>query len=144
MSVRDNLGFALRVDGLPADEIQERVESVMDKIGLSDILDSVPGDLTQLQRQTVALARAVVRRPKVLIMDEPVVNLVPEQQAETLSLIKDLQQEFGLTTIYATSNLEDAKVLGDRIAFLDHGRLIGVEKPDLAEALVASVSDTDS
>jgi multiple sugar transport system ATP-binding protein len=67
----------------------------MDKIGLSDILDSVPGDLTQLQRQTVALARAVVRRPKVLIMDEPVVNLVPEQQAETLSLIKDLQQEFG-------------------------------------------------
>ena len=92
----------------------------------------------------MALARAVVRRPKVLIMDEPVVNLVPEQQAETLSLIKDLQQEFGLTTIYATSNLEDAKVLGDRIAFLDHGRLIGVEKPDLAEALVASVSDTDS
>lgn len=144
MSVRDNLGFALRVDGLPADEITERVESVMDKIGLSDILDSVPGDLTQLQRQTVALARAVVRRPKVLIMDEPVVNLVPEQQAETLALIKQLQQEFGLTTIYATSDLEDAKVLGDRIAFLDRGRLIGVETPDLAEALVASVSDTDS
>ena len=144
MSVRDNLGFALRVDGLPADEIRERVESVMDKIGLSDILDSVPGDLTQLQRQTVALARAVVRRPKVLIMDEPVVNLVPEQQTETLSLIKQLQQEFELTTIYATSDLEDAKVLGDRIAFLDRGRLIGVETPDLAEALVASVSDTDS
>ncbi|WP_436325972.1 ABC transporter ATP-binding protein [Brevibacterium sp. FAM 27836] len=144
MSVRDNLGFALRVDGLPAEEITDRVETVMDKIGLTEILDSVPGDLTQLQRQTVALARAVVRRPKVLIMDEPVVNLVPEQQSETLALIKKLQQEFGLTTIYATSDLEDAKILGDRIAFLDHGRLIGVETPELAEAIVASISDTDS
>lgn len=144
MSVRDNLGFALRVDGLPAEEITDRVETVMDKIGLTEILDSVPGDLTQLQRQTVALARAVVRRPKVLIMDEPVVNLVPEQQSETLALIKELQQEFGLTTIYATSDLEDAKILGDRIAFLDHGRLIGVETPELAEAIVASISDTDS
>src|SRR5699024_7734988 len=121
-----------------------RVETVMDKIGMAEVLDSVPGDLTRLQRQTVALARAVVRKPKVLIMDEPVVNLVPEQQAETLSLIKDLQQEFELTTIYATSDLEAAKFLGDRIALLDRGRLIGVEKPELAEALVASVPDSDS
>ncbi|AZL10446.1 ABC transporter ATP-binding protein [Brevibacterium aurantiacum] len=144
MSVRDNLGFALRVDGLPAEEIRDRVESVTSKIGLRDILDDVPGDLSALQRQTIALARAVVRQPKVLIMDEPVVNLVPEHQADTLRLVKDLQQEFGLTTLYATANLEDAKVLGDRIAFLDHGRLIGVEKPEVAEALVASISDVDS
>lgn len=144
LSVRDNLGFALRVDGLPPEEIRDRVESVMAKIGLSQILDAVPGDLSQLQRQTVALARAVVRKPKVLIMDEPVVNLVPEHQTETLALIKDLQQEFGLTTLYATADLDDAKVLGDRIAFLDHGSLIGVEKPEVAEALVASVSDMDS
>ena len=57
--------------------------------------------------------------------------------------IKDLQQDFGLTTLYATSNLEDAKVLGDRIAFLDRGRLIGVEKPEVAEALVASAADPE-
>lgn len=141
MSVRDNLGFALRVDGLPADVIAERVESVTSKIGLSDLLDSRPGELTQLQRQTIALARAVVRSPKVLIMDEPVVNLVPEDQADTLALVKDLQQEFHLTTLYATANLDDAKVLGDRIAFLDHGHLIGVEKPEVAEALLSSIAD---
>ena len=144
MSVRDNLGFALRIDGLPAEEIASRVESVAEKIGLSSILDSVPGDLSPLQRQTIALARAIVREPKVLIMDEPVVNLVPEHQADTVRLIKDLQQDFGLTTLYATSNLEDAKILADRIAFLDHGRLIGVEEPEVAEALVASIADTDS
>ncbi|WP_309132243.1 ABC transporter ATP-binding protein [Brevibacterium sp.] len=143
MSVRDNLGFALRVDGLPAKEIQARVESVTSKIGLIDILDAKPGDLSQLQRQTIALARAVVRQPKVLIMDEPVVNLVPEDQAETLKLVKDLQQEFKLTTLYATANLEDAKVLGDRIAYLENGHLIGVEKTEVAEALVASSSDVD-
>lgn len=143
MSVRDNLGFALRVDGLPADQIRSRVESVTSKIGLSDLLDSVPAELSQLQRQTIALARAVVREPKVLIMDEPVVNLVPEDKSDTLALVKDLQQEFNLTTLYATSNLDDAKVLGDRIAFLDRGRLIGVENPEVAEALVASATDSD-
>ena len=61
MSVRDNLGFALRIDGLPAEEIAARVESVAEKIGLSAILDAVPGDLSPLQRQTIALARAIVR-----------------------------------------------------------------------------------
>src|SRR5699024_11243049 len=73
-------GFALRVDGRPAEEIRERVETVMGKIGMAEVLDSVPGDLTRLQRQTVALARAVVRKPKVLIMDEPVVNLRSEER----------------------------------------------------------------
>ena len=84
------------------------------------------------------------KETRVLIIDFECDTPTREAVEDTVRLIKDLQQDFGLTTLYATSNLEDAKILADRIAFLDHGRLIGVEEPEVAEALVASIADTDS
>ena len=127
MSIRDNLSFGLRMmkgtEKLDAGEIAKRVKEIAQLLELEDHLDKKPKELSGGQRQRVALGRALVRRPKVLLMDEPLSNLDAELRHQMRNEIRRLHDELGTTTIYVTHDQIEAMTLADRIAILDKGEL---------------------
>ena len=127
MSIRDNLSFGLRMmkgeNKLPEDEILSRVKEIATLLELSEHLGKKPKELSGGQRQRVALGRALVRRPKVLLMDEPLSNLDAELRHQMRQEIRRLHDELGTTTIYVTHDQIEAMTLADRIAILDKGEL---------------------
>lgn len=127
MSIRDNLSFGLRMmkgtEKLEAEEISNRVKEIAKLLELDDHLDKKPKELSGGQRQRVALGRALVRRPKVLLMDEPLSNLDAELRHQMRNEIRRLHDELGTTTIYVTHDQIEAMTLADRIAILDKGEL---------------------
>lgn len=127
MSIRDNLSFGLRMmkgeNKLPEDEISSRVKEIATLLELSEHLGKKPKELSGGQRQRVALGRALVRRPKVLLMDEPLSNLDAELRHQMRQEIRRLHDELGTTTIYVTHDQIEAMTLADRIAILDKGEL---------------------
>lgn len=129
LTVAGNLGFALKLRGFSAEEIDVRVRQAAEHLDLREVLDTVPADLSRTLRQRVALGRAIVRRPKVLVMDEPLAQMHAEERIRVRDQIADLQSALGLTMLYATTDSADATVLGDRIARLDAGALLGIETP---------------
>ena len=127
MSIRDNLSFGLRMmkgtEKLDADEILNRVQEIAQLLELDGHLEKKPKELSGGQRQRVALGRALVRRPKVLLMDEPLSNLDAELRHQMRNEIRRLHDELGTTTIYVTHDQIEAMTLADRIAILDKGQL---------------------
>ncbi len=127
MSISDNLSFGLRMAKgdakLSKDEIKVRVHEAAEMLELTDHLDKKPKELSGGQRQRVALGRALVRRPKVLLMDEPLSNLDAELRHQMRDEIRRLHDELGCTTIYVTHDQIEAMTLADRIAILDKGEL---------------------
>jgi len=127
MTIRDNLSFGLRMmkgsDKLDDDEIQSRVNEIADLLDLGQHLQKKPKELSGGQRQRVALGRALVRRPKVLLMDEPLSNLDAELRHQMRNEIRRLHDELGTTTIYVTHDQIEAMTLADRIAILNNGEL---------------------
>ena len=127
MSIRDNLSFGLRMmkgtEKLEADEISNRVNEIAQLLELDAHLEKKPKELSGGQRQRVALGRALVRRPKVLLMDEPLSNLDAELRHQMRNEIRRLHDELGTTTIYVTHDQIEAMTLADRIAILDKGEL---------------------
>jgi len=127
MSIRDNLSFGLRMmkgtEKLDADEISNRVQEIAQLLELDGHLEKKPKELSGGQRQRVALGRALVRRPKVLLMDEPLSNLDAELRHQMRNEIRRLHDELGTTTIYVTHDQIEAMTLADRIAILDKGQL---------------------
>lgn len=138
MTVEENMGFALRLLGRSTEEIAERVRAAAQRLTLTDLLASSPNDLTGIQRQTVALARALVRNPSAFLMDEPLKNLPAEQRETTGEEIRTLQRELGITTIYATADPHSAVSLADRIAVLDCGEITEVVSPEELRARLES------
>jgi ABC-type sugar transport system ATPase subunit len=124
MSVGDNMSFALRVAGIPETEQAERVREAARLLDLKGRLDLVPEDLTGPQRQQVALARAVVRRPAVLLMDDPLASLPPDLKDHTAGLIQTLARGMGVTTLHATADPGPLASVADRVLRLDSGRLM--------------------
>ncbi|QGU02013.1 Trehalose import ATP-binding protein SugC [Corynebacterium kalinowskii] len=129
MSVRDNMGFALKLSGMSKEEINKRVEAVAVSLGLTEYLDRKPKALSGGQRQRVAMGRAIVRKPKVFLMDEPLSNLDAKLRVQTRTQIASLQRELGVTTLYVTHDQTEALTMGDRIAVLNHGVLQQVGTP---------------
>lgn len=123
MDVQDNMSFALRVAGLPETDRSERVREAARLLGLEEQLTWNPADLTGPQRQQVALARAVVRRPAVLLMDDPLAALPPELKDHTAELIRSLAHTLAVTTLYATAEPGPVASVADRRLRLDSGRL---------------------
>ncbi len=123
MTVAENMAFALKVAGIPQKERVARVEEAARLLGLTDYLALKPQKLSGSQRQRVAMARAIVRRPKAFLMDEPLANLDPETREMTRDQLLELQRELRLTTVYVTHDRAEAIRLGDRIALLDQGVL---------------------
>ncbi|MDX5311744.1 MAG: ATP-binding cassette domain-containing protein, partial [Rhodococcus sp. (in: high G+C Gram-positive bacteria)] len=129
MTVAENMGFALRNAGDGRVERTTRVLDVARMLELEPLLDRKPGKLSGGQRQRVAMGRAIVRRPAVFCMDEPLSNLDAKLRVSTRSQIAGLQRRLGTTTVYVTHDQVEAMTMGDRVAVLDGGRLQQVAAP---------------
>jgi len=129
MTVRQNLGLNLQVRKVPRAEIKQRVEDVGRMLQLDHLLDRKPGQLSSGQRQRVALGRAVIRRPNVFLMDEPLSNLDLKLREETRTELKKLHENLRITTVYVTHDQSEALVLSDRIAVMHDGVLLQVGNP---------------
>ena len=129
MSVRENMGFALKIAGVPKEEINKRVEEAAKILDLEPYLDRKPKAMSGGQRQRVAMGRAIVRKPQVFLMDEPLSNLDAKLRVQTRTQIASLQRELGVTTVYVTHDQTEALTTGDRIAVLKDGVLQQVGTP---------------
>src|SRR6187431_3346430 len=123
MTVAGNVAFGLKQDGLPRDEVAARVEEMLALVQLSGLSQRKPDRLSGGQRQRVALARSLAKRPKVLLLDEPLGALDKKLREETQFELMDLQQDLGLTFLIVTHDQEEAMTVSDRIAVMNHGKL---------------------
>src|SRR4051812_42609014 len=123
MTVADNMGFALKMQGVARDEIRRRVDAAAEKLGISSLLERRPKQLSGGQRQRVALGRAIVRDPAAFLMDEPLSNLDAKLRVEMRAYLARLHQELGTTTVYVTHDQTEAMTMGDRVAVMRDGRL---------------------
>ncbi len=123
MTVFDNIAFPLKMHGLSAQDIESKVKSAVDLLGIRDLLNRKPGKLSGGEQQRVALGRAIVREPKVFLMDEPLTWLDPKLRTQMRVEIKTLQRRLGVTTIYVTHDQAEAMTMSDRIALLNDGVL---------------------
>ncbi len=124
MNVRDNIGFPLRMRGLGEAERRKRAETALATVGLEGYGDRFPAQLSGGQQQRIALARAIVYEPPVLLMDEPLSALDKNLRERMRLEIKRLQKQLGITVVFVTHDQEEALVMADRIAVLDHGQLV--------------------
>lgn len=129
MSVRENLAFPLKLAGLPRSEIAARVEETADLLDLTGLLRRKPDSLSGGQRQRVAMGRAIVRRPKVFLLDEPLSNLDARFRAQMRAELALLQRRLGITTLYVTHDQTEAMTLGDRVAMMRGGEIQQVGTP---------------
>ncbi len=129
MSVADNMGFALKIAGASKSEISTRVAEAAKILDLEPYLDRKPKALSGGQRQRVAMGRAIVRHPKVFLMDEPLSNLDAKLRVSTRTQIASLQRRLDITTVYVTHDQVEAMTMGDRVAVLKDGVLQQVDTP---------------
>ena len=129
MTVFKNLAFGLRMRHVPSREIERRVNAAAEALGLEQLLHRRPRELSGGQRQRVALGRALVREPRVFLMDEPLSNLDAKLRVQTRGEIKRLQVETATTTVYVTHDQVEAMTMGDRIAVMNDSRLEQVGDP---------------
>ena len=121
MTVAQNMGFALKIARLTKAEIRERILDAARLLDLEPYLDRKPKDLSGGQRQRVAMGRAIVRRPQVFLMDEPLSNLDAKLRVQTRNQIAGLQRRLGTTTVYVTHDQVEAMTMGDRVAVMRDG-----------------------
>ncbi|MGY5799974.1 ABC transporter ATP-binding protein [Rhizobium hainanense] len=129
MSVEKNIAFGLRQDGMPKAEIDDRVGQMLKLVKLEQFAKRKPNQLSGGQRQRVALARSLAKRPKVLLLDEPLGALDKKLREETQFELMDLQQSLGLTFVVVTHDQEEAMTMADRIAVMSHGKVVQVATP---------------
>lgn len=130
MSVYDNIAFGLKMRKYDKKTIDEKVREVAKSLNLEDLLERKPRQLSGGQRQRVALGRAIVRQPKVFLMDEPLSNLDANLRVQMRSEIKKLHQKLQTTFIYVTHDQTEALTMGDRIVVLDKGKIQQADTPD--------------
>lgn len=129
MSVAENIAFGLQAKKVSREEIAGRVADALAMVRLDDYGDRSPAQLSGGQRQRVGLARAIVNRPKVLLLDEPLGALDLKLRQQMQSELKSIQVEVGITFIYVTHDQEEALTMSDRIAIFNHGRIVQIGTP---------------
>ena len=129
MTVAQNIGFALKLRKFPKTEINAKVREAATLLGLTDYLNSKPGQLSGGQRQRVAMGRAIVREPSVFLMDEPLSNLDAKLRVQMRAEISRIQRRVGVATLYVTHDQTEAMTMGDRVAVLHMGRLQQCDSP---------------
>ena len=129
MTVFDNMAFGLKLRKVPKDEIKRKVEEAAKILDLEKLLDRKPKALSGGQRQRVAMGRAIVRNPKVFLMDEPLSNLDAKLRVQMRSEISALHHRLGATIIYVTHDQTEAMTLGTRIVVLKDGVIMQVDSP---------------
>jgi multiple sugar transport system ATP-binding protein len=131
MSVFDNMAFGLKLRKTPKDEIKRRVGDAADILGIQDLLERKPRQLSGGQRQRVAVGRAIVREPKVFLLDEPLSNLDAKLRVETRANISKLHVQLQTTFIYVTHDQVEAMTMASRIAVLNRGLLQQIDTPQV-------------
>ena len=129
MSVYDNIAYSMKLKKVPKAEIKKKVEEVAEKLGLSEVLNRKPKELSGGQKQRVAMGRAIVRKPKVFLMDEPLSNLDAKLRNQMRGEISKLYQELDSTFIYVTHDQVEAMTLGTKIVVLKDGEIQQVATP---------------
>lgn len=129
MTISDNITYGLKLKKIPRAEIVNKVSHVLKLVNLTGLEKRYPGQLSGGQQQRVALARALVLNPDVLLLDEPLSNLDAKIRVQVRAEIRKLQKELAITTIYVTHDQEEALTLSDRIAVINHGKLMQIGTP---------------
>jgi len=129
MTVRENMGFALKLAKVDKQEINQRVEEAAQILDLTEQLERKPANLSGGQRQRVAMGRAIVRQPAAFLMDEPLSNLDAKLRVQMRTEVSRLQQRLGTTTVYVTHDQVEAMTLGDRVAVMRAGVVQQVGPP---------------
>lgn len=130
MSVYENMAFSLRIRKEPQAAIDEKVKTAAELLGLTEVLDRMPAALSGGQRQRVAMGRAIVRRPQVFLMDEPLSNLDARLRAQVRTEIGGLQRKLKTTMIYVTHDQTEAMTLGTRIVVMKDGVIQQADTPE--------------
>ncbi|WP_342597230.1 sn-glycerol-3-phosphate ABC transporter ATP-binding protein UgpC [Cyanobacterium aponinum UTEX 3222] len=129
LTVADNLGFGLRMRGEKKSLIDNKVKQVAEILDIGHLLMRKPKQLSGGQQQRVALGRAIIRQPKVFLLDEPLSNLDAKLRDQTRTELKKLHSQVGITTVYVTHDQVEAMTLGDRIVVLNQGRIQQIGTP---------------
>ncbi len=129
-TVRGNLEFPLRMRGMPPAERTQRVNEMANLLRLAQLLDNYPRQLSGGQQQRVALGRALIRHPKLFLMDEPLSNLDAKLRLQMRTEIKRLHRELPVTTMYVTHDQSEAMALSDRVVVMEHGAVVQADSPD--------------
>jgi multiple sugar transport system ATP-binding protein len=129
MTVRENIGFALKLRKTPKPELKAKVDEAAEILGLTDWLDRKPGQLSGGQRQRVAMGRAIVRQPSVFLMDEPLSNLDAKLRVQMRAEVARIQRHLNVSTIYVTHDQVEAMTMGDRVTVMRSGVLQQVDTP---------------
>jgi multiple sugar transport system ATP-binding protein len=129
LSARDNMAFPLKMRGVPASERARRVDEAANMLGIGRLLDRRPGELSGGERQRVAMGRAIVRRPRVFLFDEPLSNLDAALRGELRVEIAALVRRLGVTSLYVTHDQVEAMTMADRIAVMRGGSLQQLGSP---------------
>ncbi len=130
MSVRGNIAFPLRMVNTTRAEIDRQVQQAAERVGIGHLLDRRPGQLSGGQQQRCALARAIVRSPRLFLLDEPLSNLDARLRMQTRTELKQLQRALDVTAIYVTHDQEEAMSLSDRMAIFMDGRIVQTGTPE--------------
>jgi|SRR5580704_3397688 multiple sugar transport system ATP-binding protein len=131
MTVRENMGFALKLSKTPKEEMDRKVEEASEILDLNQHLDRKPANLSGGQRQRVAMGRAIVRDPKLFLMDEPLSNLDAKLRVQMRTEVSRIQTRLGTTTVYVTHDQTEAMTLGDRVAVMRAGIVQQVASPKI-------------
>jgi spermidine/putrescine transport system ATP-binding protein len=131
MSVEQNIAFPLRMAGLPADAIRQRTGTALEQVRLQGMGRRYPGELSGGQRQRVAVARALINRPRLLLLDEPLAALDAKLRESMQTELIGLQREVGVTFVYVTHDQGEALALSHRIAVMNRGRVEQLDQPSM-------------
>ena len=129
MTTAENVGFGLEQRKIKDPEKAKRVNEILETVQISALKDRKPRNMSGGQQQRIALARAIVIQPDVLLMDEPLSNLDAKLRIEMRSAIRAIQKEFGITTVYVTHDQNEALAISDKIAIMNHGQIMQVATP---------------
>jgi ABC-type sugar transport system ATPase subunit len=129
MSVAENIGFPLKMVGMPAAQVAQAVKDAAARVAIDHLLERRPGQLSGGQQQRCALARAIVRQPRLFLLDEPLSNLDAKLRLETRAELRKLQRSLGVTAVYVTHDQEEAMTIADRMAVFMEGRIVQVGTP---------------
>lgn len=130
MTVAENIGYALKVAGMKKSERQAKVRAVAASVGLQEFLDRKPGQLSGGQRQRVAMARAIIREPKVFLFDEPLSNLDAKLRVQMRHEIRRIHNRIGATSVFVTHDQHEGMTLADRLVIMNKGTIDQVGTPE--------------
>jgi len=140
MTVGENIAFPLKMTGVSAEEISRSVKEAAEKVRIAHLLERKPGQLSGGQQQRCALARAIVRKPAIFLLDEPLSNLDAKLRIETRVELKRLQRALNVTAVYVTHDQEEALSLSDRLAVFMDGRVVQTGTPEEVFSRPATVA----